>query len=261
MNLAFYTRYYGPTNTSSYKIPDLPSIKYNCYYYTNNLDLLEELKNTKWIGIYDDVETINDGGISSQISCTMASKKIRCVPFLYDEISKYDFLCCIDSKLPKIDCTFIENLITTYFINNSKMLLIRNHTFIEPNNENKYNVLSELLEALKHDRYKVEQDKYLKYIARQTDSGFKLESDNHCQTGFIIYNMKNLIHPFPKSTNTKKKKKKNKRYIKDINMFKNKLNRLRHQISLNIPIKNKNKMINRINFIQNKINILERSKI
>ena len=49
MNLAFYTYFYGTNNNPAFKIPEIPSNIYNCYYYTNNLLVFELLKDTKWI--------------------------------------------------------------------------------------------------------------------------------------------------------------------------------------------------------------------
>ena len=50
-NLAFYTYFYGTNNNVAFKIPDIPSLKYKCYYYTNNETIFLNIKNTKWIGI------------------------------------------------------------------------------------------------------------------------------------------------------------------------------------------------------------------
>ena len=51
-NLAFYTCFYGSNTNRAFKIPRIPSIKYPCYYYTNNIALLEKIKSSKWIGIF-----------------------------------------------------------------------------------------------------------------------------------------------------------------------------------------------------------------
>ena len=44
MNLAFYTYFYGSDNNVAFKIPVIPSLKYNCYYYTNNKTMIEKIK-------------------------------------------------------------------------------------------------------------------------------------------------------------------------------------------------------------------------
>ena len=47
LNLAFYTYFYGSNKNVAFRIPPIPSTHYNCYYYTNNKTLLEQIKNTK----------------------------------------------------------------------------------------------------------------------------------------------------------------------------------------------------------------------
>ena len=37
LNLAFYTCFYGSINNVAFKIPEIPSLKYKCYYYTQTI--------------------------------------------------------------------------------------------------------------------------------------------------------------------------------------------------------------------------------
>ena len=59
-NLAFYTCFYGSDTNMAFQIPELPSLKYNCYYYTNNNSMILKLKETKLIAIYDHKPTNDD---------------------------------------------------------------------------------------------------------------------------------------------------------------------------------------------------------
>lgn len=43
MNLAFYTCFYGSDVNTSFKIPEIPSLKYNCYYFTKNHSMIVKL--------------------------------------------------------------------------------------------------------------------------------------------------------------------------------------------------------------------------
>lgn len=45
--LAYYSGFTGNNTNESCVIPNLPSEIYDCYFYTNNLDLYEKLKDTK----------------------------------------------------------------------------------------------------------------------------------------------------------------------------------------------------------------------
>ena len=111
LNLAFYTYFYGSNNNLAFKIPIIPSLKYKCYYYTNNKTIFENLKDTNWIGIYDDKETSDD-----LIESCFVGKHIKTMPHEYGELKKYDYLCYLDSKLEHVNEIFVENYITKFFI-------------------------------------------------------------------------------------------------------------------------------------------------
>lgn len=87
-NLAFYTYFYGSNTNDAFKIPLVPSVKYKCYYYTNNKSIIENIKNTNWIGIYDDKPTNDD-----LIESCMIGKHIKTMPQEYPELKDYDYLC------------------------------------------------------------------------------------------------------------------------------------------------------------------------
>ena len=179
MNLAFYTYFYGSNNNIAFKIPEIPSCKYRCYYYTNNLSLIELLKNTNWIGIFENKPT-NDDIIES----CMVGKHIKTKPNEYYELSKYDYLCFLDSKSDKVNETFVESFINKYFIEKNYALLIREHWFIHNNVWDEYNM------SMLQDRYVLESDKYKNYINNQIKNGLSEVTEHHCACGFMIRNMK-----------------------------------------------------------------------
>jgi len=179
MDLAFYTYFYGSDNNTSFKIPEIPSLKYNCYYYTNNTNIFEKLKDTSWIGIYHDVPTNDD-----LIESCMVGKHIKTSPHKYKELKNYTYLCFLDSKLEKVNETFVENFITKYFINENYALLLRKHWFINNNIWDEYNI------SMKQERYRLESDKYRKYIRNQVKLGLREITRHHCACGFLIRNMK-----------------------------------------------------------------------
>jgi hypothetical protein len=178
-NLAFYTYFYGSNNNLAFKIPEIPSLKYKCFYFTNNKTIFENLKNTKWIGIYDDKQTNDD-----LIESCMVGKHIKTMPEKYNELKDFDYLCFLDSKLEKVNEIFVEYFITTYFIKQNYALLLRKHWFIHNNVWNEYN------ESLYQQRYVLESEKYKKYIHKQIDNGLSENVQNHCACGFLIRNMK-----------------------------------------------------------------------
>lgn len=179
LNLAFYTYFYGSNSNSAFTIPMLPSFKYNCYYYTNNISIIELLKNTNWIGIYVPIP-INDDIIES----CMVGKHIKTMPHDFNELKDYHYLCYLDSKLQHISERFVEIFIHKYFIEENYALLLRKHWFVNDNIWNEYN------ESMIQERYKLESEKYKKYINNQINNGLSETTDKHCACGFLIRNMK-----------------------------------------------------------------------
>jgi len=141
--------------------------------------MLEKLKTTEWIGIYDN-KPIN----SDVIKSNMDAKHIKCMPHEYNELKNYDYLCFLDSNLEKVSELFVENFINTYFIQQNYALLLRRHWFVH----NK--VWNEYKESMLQPRYKLESDKYKEYIQNQLNNGLNEEVEHHSSCGFLIRNMK-----------------------------------------------------------------------
>jgi hypothetical protein len=191
MNLAFYTYFYGSNENNAFKIPPLPSLKYKCYYFTNNKSILEQLTKTKWIAIYDDKPTRDD-----LIESCMAGKHIKTSPHDYPDLNNYDYLCFLDSKLSHVNEKFVEQYIIDYFVNQDYALLIREHWSVVCNNWNGHNKIThnniwrEYNGSMNQLRYQLESEKYKKYINNQLNSGLKEVTNNFCACGFLIRNMK-----------------------------------------------------------------------
>ena len=153
-NLAFYTYFYGTDNNVSYKIPNVPSSKYNCYYITNNQKIYNELKETGWIQIFDNKDCSDD-----LIECNMIGKHIKSCPHLHEELKKYDYLCFFDTKR-NVDETFVENLVQKLLIEQNYAMLIREHWFIHENVWNEYDA------SMYQERYKLQAEQYKAYIKK-----------------------------------------------------------------------------------------------
>ena len=179
-NLAFYSCFYGVNSNVAFKIPELPSNKYDCYFFSNNTKMLKKLKSTNWISIFDDKQLTSDEIISS-----MNSKHLKSLPEDYTILKKYDYLCYLDSKLGKLNETFIENFINEYFIKKNYALLIPTHPFL------KGFVWDEYKESMLQSRYRNEKHKYKKYIEEQKNSGLSETTEKHATTNILIRNMKN----------------------------------------------------------------------
>lgn len=179
IDLAFCTCFYGDDNNLACKIPEVPSSSYNCYYYTNNKTILEKLKDTQWIPIYDD-KPISSNAIES----AMLSKHIKVLPNEYKELNGHTYVCFLDSKLQKVNEQFVEKMIIKYFVEMDFALLLREHWYIHNN------VWDEYYEGIKQIRYRIEQDNYKNYINKQVENGFSEVTERHSATGLLIRNMK-----------------------------------------------------------------------
>lgn len=177
--LAYYTCFYGDDNNVAFRIPPIPSYQYNCYFYSNNYNLLNKLKNTYWIGIYDNLPISEDINIS-----TMQGKRIKTNPQLYDKIKDYKYLCFLDSKFDKLNEKLILNKIDEYFIKQNYALLLRQHHFVGNNIWDEFNM------SMYQERYVKEEKQIRKYINSQFKKGLKEITDSHSQCNLLIRNMK-----------------------------------------------------------------------
>jgi hypothetical protein len=179
LNLAFYTYFIGSDNNPAFKIPIIPSLKYKCYYYTNNKTIFEKLKETNWIGVFINIETTDD-----MYESNMLGKHLKTMPHEYKEIKDYDYLCYLDSKLVELSETFIENYIQKYFINDKYALLLRQHPEIGDSVWNEYNF------SMIQLRYIYQRERYRKYIKNQLSKGLHEKTKYHCTCSFLLRNMK-----------------------------------------------------------------------
>ena len=185
MNLAFYTCFYGTETNKGFVIPPPPSEQYDCLYYTNNKTMMEKLKTTRWIAIYDDKPVYED-----LIESAMQSKHIKACPHEYNELKPYDYLCYYDSKR-KMDIVLVERLIQKCFQENKYSLIVSEHPFLKAILKKKtISVWDEFHEAMKQERYQTQKDQITNYIHTQLKNGFKEVTNDHCLTGYLIRNMK-----------------------------------------------------------------------
>jgi len=179
MKLAFYTCFYGDDNNIAFSVPET-SLKYDCYYFTNNKRMFNCLEKTKWIGVYDNKPVTDDLTISA-----MLSKRVKSMPENYEQLQNYDYLCYIDSKLSANE-RLVESQIEEYFIKQKYAILLKKHWMINNNVWNEFNG------CMNQDRYRLEGEKYINYIISQVRNGLSEKSDDHVATCYLLRNMK---HP------------------------------------------------------------------
>lgn len=177
--LAYYTCYFGGTNNYSRIIPPLPSTKNDCYYFTNDKNIYNELLDTKWKVVFLDIPIHN-----CTIKDAMESKKIRCCPHEYEELKNYDYLCWFDSKLQVFE-NKIEELMTDLSNDDNKIIVLSKHPYYDRFTS----VWDEFHLAMGYDRYKQQKEQNEKYIKDKINRGFSEKINIHFCAGWNIKKM------------------------------------------------------------------------
>ena len=182
-DLAFYTCFYGSNDNIAFKIPPLPSTKFDCYYFTNNNDMFKKIESSGWIPIYD----IDDKPVTTDIvaSCMMG-KEVKVSPDKNVILNKYKYTCFFDSKVPKVSEEFIQNMIKKYFIDQDYALLLREHQWVQPK------IWKEYDESMTQERYKKDSEHYKSYINGKLANGL---SDTVSKHGTCYLLLRNMKHP------------------------------------------------------------------
>jgi hypothetical protein len=173
--LAYYTCFFGGNNNYSFLIPPIPSKEYDCYYFTNNMDIYNKLKDTGFIRIFiHDIPIYDDANKD-----TMSYKVYRCKPFDIDILKIYDYVCWFDNKLKVFD-EEIENII--YDLDNSdKSIVFTRHPYSETYNS----IWDEFNLSMSHTKYKNEETKYINFINKMIKNGYPESNKN----GFLCAGM------------------------------------------------------------------------
>jgi len=176
--LAFYTCYFGGIANYSRLIPPIPSITYDCYFFTNDYELYNNLNHTNWIRVLLDIPIHNN-----HVHDAMASKEIRCCPHKFEILNNYEYLCWFDSKL-KLYEEIIVNLITQ-LTDNNKIIVLSKHVYSDKFNS----VWDEFNLAMEFDKYNQQRDKNIKYIQTQLNNGFSENINIHFCAGWTLKKM------------------------------------------------------------------------
>ena len=183
VTLCFYTCYFGGNSNYSNLIPPIPSLQYDCYYFTNNTTTYDKLENTEWKRVFvDDIPIHNDA-----ILDTMNTKELRACPHRFDILNNYEYICWFDTKLQ-----LFENVILNYVdelkYDDDKAICLSIHPF-----SNKYtSVWDEYNTALQYPRYALQKDMYKNYIDKKLLEGYSEKIDIFFCGGFSI--RKNCQH-------------------------------------------------------------------
>lgn len=153
-------------------------LKYNCYFFSNNIQIKEEVENKRWVFIYVNLELSDDYLISS---CN--SKYIKFLKFLdnYPTFKQYKSIIYFDHKL-FVKEEDIDKLINNSLEDNHKYnIIIRKH-------ENSHKTISSEIEvALGQERYSRNMDKTKNLISNKINNHEIKDEIEICNTGLIFY--------------------------------------------------------------------------
>ena len=183
--LAYYSGFTGNNTNESCVIPDLPSEIYDCYFYTNNLDLYEKLKDTKWKRRFLYIEPTSDWN-ESNFQC----KQLKTCPHLFSDLLNYQNTVWLDSKLGKLNETVVLQVMSDNMLDTD--MLLRRHPYL-----NGY-IWYEVDLTLHQPRYIPLSDQIHKYVFKSIHSGLKDCTEYHVCCGIIIRRMNNNIRAIGK---------------------------------------------------------------
>jgi hypothetical protein len=173
MNVAVYTCFLGSNDNWANVIAN-PIEGYDCYYFTNNPNTYDRLKDTTWKRVWLDIPMSSD-----EIECAAQSKHLRCCPFEYPELCKYQYLCWVDSKLRITDTTRFEEMVE-YLKRSESTWVFTRHPL--PYTD----VWGEFHEAMKHVKYARQRDQARKYIESRLLTGYNEHIPQRVCCGFSI---------------------------------------------------------------------------
>jgi hypothetical protein len=167
---------FGNTFKNVYHAP----LKENCYFFSNNIDIKQEVENKGWVYFFIDFILSDDSIISS-----LQSKYIKFLIFLNDFplFKKYQSILYFDHKV----------YIKTNHIN--KLLRYNEDIIIRKHESYRKNIWSEVEEASKQERYMKNMDKTIKFINDKINNNEISENVQICNTGLILYNNYNDTKP------------------------------------------------------------------
>lgn len=176
MNLAYFTCYFGGDYNYSKMIPTIPSEIHDCYYFTNNPHIYNELEKTKYIRVFVDTIPIYNDWIKD----TESTKELRSCPHRFEQLHKYKYVCWHDSKLN----VFEDKVLAVIQIldSSNKVMAITKH----PYSSRFTSVWDEYNLCMGTEKYGKQKDQYTTYIKNKIEEGFSENISIHYCLGFRL---------------------------------------------------------------------------
>ena len=163
----------------------------NCYFFSNNPELKDEVENKGWSFVPVDVELSSDYLVSS-----LQSKYIKFLRFLrnYSEFKTYNQILYFDHKLSMKE-EDVHKILDVYNEDHKYNIVIRSHEV------NRIGVFSEISASLHFDkisnenRYSKNMEKTIDFVNKNIPDKEIADAIQICNTGMILYTDYDEIMP------------------------------------------------------------------
>lgn len=166
-------------------IPPVPSTIHDCYYFTNNHEIYEKLKNTTYIRIFVDIPVFDN-----HILDTQSSKLLRCCPHKFEILSKYEYVCWHDSKLHVYENKVLDAILEMK--KHNRLIGLTKH----PYSDRFKSIWDEFNLAMEFEKYASQKEQNIKYIQKKIKEGFSEHNDIHYACGFSIRKMCKEVYEY-----------------------------------------------------------------
>ena len=175
-SIAFYTVFFGGDDNWAKLVPDLPTTKHDCYYFTNNRQLYNRLTWSNYRSVFMNDIPVHDDPIKD----ALAAKELKACPHHSSILSKYDYTCYTDSKLG-CDAEKVIKLIEE-LDQSDQCAIFSKHSC----SDTFHSVWDEYKLCLQFPKYASQKDQYKAYLEKYLNHGFSEHIDTHYCTGFIV---------------------------------------------------------------------------
>jgi hypothetical protein len=160
--LAYYTCFFGGDLNSSKLIPPRPSDTDDCYYFTNNKDIYNQLEGTPWIRVFMNSIPIHNDHVLD----TTESKELRACPHRFEPLGSYEYLVWFDSKL-QVFPEVVQRCISM-LDKSDQCVVLTKHSY----SDRYKTVWDEYNLAITYDKYRQQADRYKSYIESKIARGY-----------------------------------------------------------------------------------------
>jgi hypothetical protein len=173
--VAIYSTYCGELKNLTFKRHY--TRKYPSYFYSNNKEVLAKVEKWGWIPVLMSQFEVSKDTLKS----AMQAKYPKALPHRLEELRRFEYTIYADDKI-SIDESVIDGAIQDLLRTGAPMS-VPEHRLI------KENVLFELVEAMKQERYVRQKDEIIAYLSEKLTKGAKIKSKLF-ETGVILRDMK-----------------------------------------------------------------------